>query len=96
MWGVSIRNELSRKDLYGRLGLEKAAYVVRQDRQRWFGHVERKGNDDWVSACRSFGVAGVKSRGRGEETWNECVRQDMDLLGLRKKWVHRIELSGKA
>ena len=27
---------------------------------RWFGHLERKGVDDWVSACRNF------DGGRGE------------------------------
>ena len=31
--------------------------MVRRGRLRWFGHVERKNGDDWVSAC---------SGGRGE------------------------------
>ena len=32
--------------------------VVRRGRLRWFGHVERKSEDDWVSACRNVVVAG--------------------------------------
>ena len=32
--------------------------VVRLGRLRWFGHVERKSGDDWVSACRNVVVAG--------------------------------------
>ena len=32
-------------------------------RLRWFGHVERKSGDDWVSACRNVVVAGVRCVG---------------------------------
>ena len=31
------------------------ADVVRRGRLRWFGHLERKSVDDWVSACRGLG-----------------------------------------
>ena len=31
--------------------------VVRQGRLRWFGHLERKGKDEWVSACRNVFMA---------------------------------------
>ena len=39
------------------------AEVVRRGRLRWFGHVERKSGDDWVSACRNV-VVGVRCAGR--------------------------------
>ena len=34
-------------------GVQNVAKVVRRGRLRWFGHVECKSGDDWVSACRS-------------------------------------------
>ena len=34
--------------------------MVRHGRLRGFGHVERKNEDDWVSACRNVVVAGVR------------------------------------
>jgi len=37
-------------------------------------YVERKDNDDWVSTCRSFEVNGVRDRGKGRKTWDECVK----------------------
>ena len=40
--------------------------MVRCGRLRWFGHVELKSGDDWVSACRNVVVAGVRCAGRGE------------------------------
>ena len=32
-------------------GVQSVTEVVRHGRFRWFGHVERKSVDDWVSAC---------------------------------------------
>ena len=37
-----------------RLGIEGVVEVMRRGRLRYFGHVERKKVDDWVSACRNF------------------------------------------
>ena len=37
--------------------------MVRWGRLRWFGYVERKSEEDWVSACRNVMVAGVRCSG---------------------------------
>jgi hypothetical protein len=87
MCGVTLRNRISSEELYQRLDLECVADVVRRGRLRWFGHLERKGEDEWVSACRSFEVVGIRGRGRGRKTWEECVKADMDLLGLSRDWA---------
>jgi len=42
--------------------------VARRSRLRWFGHLERKDNDDFVSACKSVEVNGVRDRDRGRKT----------------------------
>ena len=44
---------------------------------RWFGYVERKEVDDWVSACRNLEVAGSRGKGRPRMTWR--ARKDMGL-----------------
>ena len=49
--------------------------------------MERKSGDDWVSACRNMVVAGVRCAGRGRKTWRECVKDDMDELGLHSEIV---------
>ena len=41
---------------------------------RWFGHVERKSGDDWVSACRNVEVTGVRRVGRGRKTWQRMCK----------------------
>ena len=59
--------------------------MVRHGRLRWLGHLERKSVDDWVSACRRLVVEGT--RGRGRKTWEQCVKDDMKLLGLHPEWT---------
>ena len=53
---------------------------LRHGRLTWFGHVECKNRDDWVSAYRNVEVTGVRRVGRGRKTWRECVKHDMDEL----------------
>ena len=36
---------------------------MRRGRLRWFGHLEHKSVDDWVSACRGLVVEGDKRSG---------------------------------
>ena len=87
MCGVTLKNKVSSVELYGRLAVEAVSDVVRRGRLRWFGHLERKSPDDWVSACRDLEVDGVKRKGRSRTTWEECVRNDMVSLGLKRDWA---------
>ena len=65
--------------------IESVDSVVSSGRLRWFGHVERKETNDWVSKCRNLEVEGGLRRGRGRKTWIECVTADMKKVGLRKE-----------
>ena len=54
MCGVRLSDRKASAELLSRLGIESVSVVVRRGRLRWFGHVERKQPDDWVSACRHY------------------------------------------
>ena len=84
---MSLKDRKRSEDLYSILGIQSVAKVVRYSRLRWFGHVERKNGDDWVSACRNVVMAGARCAGRGRKTWYECVRDDMTELGLHAEWA---------
>jgi len=65
---------------------------------RWFGHAERKDDNDWVKSCIMWEVEGIRQRGRPKKTWWDCVKNDMESLGLsqkdaqsRNKWRRRIK-----
>ena len=66
-----------------RLGIEGVVEVMKRGRLKWFGHVERKEKDDWVSACRNLEVAGSRDRGRPKMTWRARLDGDMKDMGLR-------------
>ena len=57
---IILRDKIPTVELKRRLGIEGVMEAMRRGRLRWFRHVERK--EDWVSACKTFEVAG--SRGR--------------------------------
>ena len=81
MCGVSLRDRKALQELLDRLGIVGVKEHVSRCRLRWFGHVECKCDDDWVSMCRRLLVEGQ----RGRETWMECVVEDMERLKLRKE-----------
>jgi len=56
--------------------------AIRRGRLRWFGHVERKEVDDWVSACRNLEVARSRGRGRPRMTRRTRLDGDMKDMGL--------------
>ena len=65
MCGVTLKDRKSNLELLQRLGIEGVGDVVRRGRLRWFGHVERKSKEDWVSKCRHLIVEGPRGKGRG-------------------------------
>jgi len=48
MCSVKLKDRLLSKELRERLGIDDIALVLQQNRLRWYGHVVRKDDDDWV------------------------------------------------
>ena len=67
--GVTLKDKVPTVELRRRLGIEGVVEVMRRGRLRWFGHVERKEVDDWVSACRNLEVVDSRGRGKPRITW---------------------------
>src|SRR5437867_9559122 len=85
MSGVTLKDRRSSEELRIGVGIEGVEEVVRYGRLRWFGHVERKEADDWVSKCRNLKVVGGVKKGGGRKTWMKCVKKDMRECGLKKE-----------
>jgi hypothetical protein len=79
----TLKDIRSSEELRQKLCVVSVSDIVRQGRLRWFGHVERKDVNDWVSACRNMVVSGERGRGRGRKTWRECVADDMRRMKLK-------------
>ena len=58
--------------------------LLQQNRLRWYGHVLRKDDNDWVKKCMEYEVVGFSPRGRPKRTWLEVVQRDCQVCGLSK------------
>ena len=56
--------------------------VLQQNRLRWYGHVLRKADDDWVKKCMEYEVEGPRPRGRPKRTLREIVKEDCQARKL--------------
>lgn len=85
MCGMSLRDRKTSAELRKRIGVEAINDVMRRNRLRWFGHVERKLDDDWVKRCMNLDVGGLRPRGRPKKTWKETVNNDLETSGIRRE-----------
>ena len=87
MCGISMK-ERSNEELGRLVGVEPITIVIRSGRLRWYGHVTRKRDEDWVNKCMKFRVGGSRPVGRLRRTWLESVEADMAELEIDKEGVH--------
>jgi len=87
MCDVKLKDRLTSKELRERLGIDDipVALVLQQNRLRWYGHVLRKDDDDWVKKCMEYEVQGPRPRGRPKSTWRDVVREDCQARKLNKE-----------
>ena len=98
MCGTKLKDRLPSKELREKLGTDDIALVLQQNRLRWYGHVLRKEDDDWVKKCMEYEVEGPRPRGRPKRTWREVVKEDCLARKLKKvdrsKWRKLIKNVG--
>jgi len=53
MCGIKLKDRFPSKELSERerLGIDDIALILQQNRLRWYGHVLRKEDNDWVKKC---------------------------------------------
>jgi len=70
---VKLQDRIASKELRGRL-----TSVLQQNRLRWYGHVLRKEDNDWVKKCIEYEVEvpgqEVDQRKLGERLWKKTVK----------------------
>ena len=82
MNAVSLKDRLTSKELRENLQIENIVEVVRRARLRWFGHVERKDDEDWVKRTTRLEIEGSRPAGRPKKKGNETVKADLRRLRL--------------
>ena len=88
MCGVSIKDRRTSEELRKLIGVQPITTVIRSGRLRWYGHVMRKGDEDWVMKGMEFRVEGRRPVGRPRWTWLESVEAGMGEIEIDRENVH--------
>ena len=87
MCRISLKDRRTNEELRRLVGVEPITTFIRSGRLRWYGHVMRKGDEDWVKKCMEYRVEGRRPVGRPRKTWLESVEVDMAELEIDKEEV---------
>jgi len=86
MCNVKVKdNRVTSKELRERLGIDDIILILLQNWLRWYGHVLRKEDTDWVKKCMEHEVEGSRPRGRPKRTWKEVVQKDCQARSLNRE-----------
>jgi len=85
MCNVKVKDKVPSKELRERLGIDDIILILQQNRLRWYGHVLRKEETDWVKKCMEYEVEGSRPRGRPKRTWREVVQKDCQAHNLKRE-----------
>jgi len=80
--GPYIERQERNVDIRRILGVACITDKVREARLRWFGHVQRREEEDCVRRILEADVRGQRSRGRQRKRWIDVVKYNMEDLRL--------------
>ena len=64
------------------MGISSIEDVIRYNRLRWFGHLQRVDKEKWHRKILNFKVIGSYPLGRPKQRWFDNIRCDFDKLRL--------------
>ena len=77
-WEDMVRNV----DIRERLRQPPVSLKLRRARMKWFGHVERMGEEREVKRVMRAQMQGRRPRGRPRTRWKDVIRRDLETSGL--------------
>ncbi|KAM1765238.1 hypothetical protein ACFX11_004391 [Malus domestica] len=89
MCGHTRKDKIRNEDIQGKVGVVEIVGKLRENRLRWFGHMQRRPTDVPVRRC-DYGteVQGRRGRGRPRKTLEETLRKDLEYLDLTENMTH--------
>jgi len=89
MSNVKIKDRVPSKEMRERLAIDDIMLTPHQNRLRWYGHVLRKEDTDWVKKYMEYEVEGSRPRGRSKRMWTEVVQKDCQERNLKGRmlWI---------
>jgi len=69
-------------------GVSKIINFVKAQRIKWFGHVMRRSNSDYLKAAAVWKLTGKRSRGK--KRWIDGIKLDLEKLGI-SNWEEKVQ-----
>ena len=86
MSGSKLLERISNNKLTKAMGVKRIAVVMRWSRLRWFGHVHRREEGEWIRKVCELQVQGRRPEGRPRKTWTRWRNVvEENLRVLRRK-----------
>ncbi|KAM1889548.1 hypothetical protein ACFX13_047518 [Malus domestica] len=101
MCGHTRKDKIRNEDIRGKVGVAGIEGKMRENRLRWFGHVQRRPTDAPIRRG-DYGteVQGLRGRGIPRKTLEETLRKDLEYLDLtedmtqdRTQWRSKIHIA---
>ena len=83
--GIKLQDRVPSKGLRERLELDDIISILQLIKLRWYGHVLRKEDNDWMKECMEYEVQGARPRGRPKKTWREIVEKECQARKLNRQ-----------
>ena len=84
MCSINLSEQRPSEEIRDRLGIHYISVVTQQMHLRWFGHIERMENENWISKCRSLVIYLAAEMGRPPKTCNNVVQNICKLCNWNK------------
>ena len=84
---ATFKDRIPSEDLLTKFDLLPVRRTVQRNQLRWFGHVMRMDNDNWVKKCMTLEVYGRGDPGRTKKTWEQVIASDLRELGVTRSLV---------
>jgi len=85
MCNVKVKDIVPSKELREGLGIDDIILIPQQNWLRWYGHVLRKEDTDWVKQCMEYEVECSRPTDRPKRTSKEVVRKDCQARNFNKE-----------
>ena len=67
------------------MGVMAISDAIKLSRLRWFGHVKRRDEGNWVRKCMDTEIEGKNPKGRPKRNWRQVVKDDLKLMGVEEE-----------